>query len=559
MQKTCRQCSAQFEITDDDLTFYEKISPVFGGKRYDVPPPTLCPECRQQRRAAQFNELALYKRPCDLTKKMIITNFHPANPHTVYSQDAWHSDRWDPLSYGHDMDFSRTFFEQHAEICDRIPHPALFTGYQYDENSDYTNYAGKNKNCYLLFDSDENRDCYYGYSLNGSRDCMDCFRVRTSELCYECIDCLDCYSSVFLQECHNCSDSAFLKGCIGCKNCLMCVNLQNKEYYVENKPVSPKEFEAFRKLLSSHARALQAKKHFADIKLRYPHKYLHGTQNENVEGDYLTNSKNVRMSFDGSGLWDCAYMFRTFYPCTDSMDCEAAGGDERLYECSVVGYNAAHALFSANCLDRLSELLYSTYCFRCSSLFGCVGLRQKQYCVLNKQYTKEEYEKLVPRIIDHMRTTGEWGEFFPVHASPFGYNESGAQEYYPLSKEEVLARGWKWQEGDVTESQYLGPPMEIPDDSGAASASITGAILRCETSGELYKIIPQELDLCRKLSVPLPLRSFKQRHRDRIAQRNPRKLWNRACDNCGTAIKTTFDPKRPESVFCETCYQQSLS
>ena len=34
--------------------------------------------------------------------------------------------------------------------------------------------------------------------------------------------------------------------------------------------------------------------------------------------------------------------------------------------------------------------------------FGCVGFKHKQYCILNKQYTKEEYEKLVQKIIKQM-------------------------------------------------------------------------------------------------------------------------------------------------------------
>jgi hypothetical protein len=38
-----------------------------------------------------------------------------------------------------------------------------------------------------------------------------------------------------------------------------------------------------------------------------------------------------------------------------------------------------------------------------SNLFGCIGLRGKEYCILNKQYTKEEYEALVPKIIEKMK------------------------------------------------------------------------------------------------------------------------------------------------------------
>ena len=58
--------------------------------------------------------------------------------------------------------------------------------------------------------------------------------------------------------------------------------------------------------------------------------------------------------------------------------------------------------------DDVDYGLYTRECFACKYCFGCVGLRNKSYCILNKQYTKEEYETLVPRIIAHMRETGEW-------------------------------------------------------------------------------------------------------------------------------------------------------
>jgi hypothetical protein len=39
-----------------------------------------------------------------------------------------------------------------------------------------------------------------------------------------------------------------------------------------------------------------------------------------------------------------------------------------------------------------------------------------------------------------MQETGERGEFFHRNLSPFGYNETVANEYFPLSKEEAIAR-----------------------------------------------------------------------------------------------------------------------
>ena len=37
-----------------------------------------------------------------------------------------------------------------------------------------------------------------------------------------------------------------------------------------------------------------------------------------------------------------------------------------------------------------------------------------------------------------MQKTGEWGEFFPASFSPFGYNETVAQEYFPLNRSVVI-------------------------------------------------------------------------------------------------------------------------
>jgi hypothetical protein len=59
------------------LEFYDKISPIFGGKKYSIPSPTLCPEEREKRRLMFRNERKLYKRKCDLSGKEIISVYNP--------------------------------------------------------------------------------------------------------------------------------------------------------------------------------------------------------------------------------------------------------------------------------------------------------------------------------------------------------------------------------------------------------------------------------------------------------------------------------------------------
>ncbi len=164
----------------------------------------------------------------------------------------------------------------------------------------------------------------------------------------------------------------------------------------------------------------------------------------------------------------------------------------------------------------------------------------------------------MPKIIERMRADGEWGEFFPVSISPFGYNETVAQEYFPLKKEQVLLQKWGWYDEEGTRDQYLGPAYEIPNSIRDVPDDITKQILTCEVTGKPYKIIPQELKFYREMNIPIPRRCPDQRHKDRMALRNPRKLWSRQCAKCKASIETTYAPERPEIVYCEKCYLSTV-
>ena len=97
-------------------------------------------------------------------------------------------------------------------------------------------------------------------------------------------------------------------------------------------------------------------------------------------------------------------------------------------------------LFCANGVTHSSNMIYCRACKNCSDCFACVGLQHKQYCLFNTQYSKGVYEQLVEKVLSHMMGTKEWGEFFDPSVSLFGYNETVAQEYFPLTSEEALKK-----------------------------------------------------------------------------------------------------------------------
>jgi hypothetical protein len=507
-----------------------------------------------QRRLSFRNERKLYHRKCDLTGKQIISLYSPSEKNVVYGPDAWWSDKWDAKSYGQDFDFDRPFFDQWHELFQKVPKLGLIN--KNSENSDYSLFSSDLKNCYLVFSALKSEDCYYGHQCNWSRDCVDVSFCYESELCYEAVDSKNCYASSYIQNCDGCTNCSFCYGCKGCRDCFGCVNLVNKQYCIDNIQYSKEEYEEkMREFRLTHENIEKAKKSLEAIKLHAVHRFAHLFNCENCTGDYLRDCKNVHESFDLPKSEDAKYIW-TGIGLKDCMDCCYTGrGAEWCYEC-LSAFPGYHELFSSYCWES-SEILYSDHCFNSEDCFGCVGLKKAKYCILNKQYTKEEYEVLVPKIIEHMKSTGEWGEFFPMQFSPFGYNETVAQEYFPLTEDEAEKHGSFWKIEDSVHS-YSGPKIEVPDDIANVGDDIVEKILTCEVTGKFYKIIPQELTFCRKMGLALPRKCPDQRHKERMALRNPRILFSRSCAECAAFVRTTYSPDRPEKVYCEKCYLEAV-
>jgi hypothetical protein len=555
----CKQCSSAFEITQDDLAFYEKVSPVFAGKKELIPPPTLCPECRQQRRLAFRNAHTLYKRKCDLTGQMIISTASPDKPYKVYNQNDWWSDKWDALSYGRPFDFNRSAFEQMRALQRDVPRLSL--GNWNSVNSEYVAIGGDNKNCYLASPCFESEDCYFGDSIYSSKDTIDCLLCESMEIAYECTNCKNGYALFYSQNCINCRDSWFLKDCNGCSDCIGCFGLRNQRFHVFNKPLKEEEYRATLRRLTeplTQSKIADMRRGLRDAELRLPHVSTHQTLSEHCRGNEFIECRNCDQSYDLKRCEDVKYCYRVF-DTKDSYDVSKCGIRylELSYEVMNTGYGSTHILWS-HVTQSSNDCMYGDHCFTCKDCFGCNGLRHKQYCILNKQYTKEEYEKLMPKIVEHMRKTGEFGEFFPVSLSPFAYNETVAQEYFPLAAEEAKRRGWHWHTDEDARKQYMGPKIRVPESIAQVPDDFTTRILQCETTGTLYKIIPQELKFLRTQGIPVPPKCPDQRHKERMALRNPRKLWKRNCAKCRKEIETTYAPERPEIVYCEECYLSTV-
>lgn len=508
----------------------------------------------QRRKLCFRNERSLYTRVCDGTGDRIISVYAPNSPYKVYKSDYWYGDDWDPLDYGRGFDFSRPFFEQYAELQKDVPRLALSN--VHGVNSDYCNMTFHNKNCYLVFGGDFNEDCMFGTLGMYNKNTFDCDYSNSNILCYEICDCMKCYACNFALDSQNCSSCYFISNCTGCSDCILCTNLVQKKYCIENKQLSKEQYLDKKKEIinGSYEKQKQLLEKFQKIQEKRIVKYSHLVNCTNCTGDYQKNSKNCINSYDISNSEDIE---NTVFAskAKDCMDCSLIGDGSQLCYQTMSTINAFNIALSFFTIDS-SNIEYSEFSINSNDLFGCISLRNKKYCILNKQYSKEEYTDLKHKIISHMKKTGEWGEYFPPNLSCFPYNESSAHDYFPLKKEEAIAKGYKWRDKET----LIPKPQsfQLPDNIEETDRTIIGEILQCKTCNKNYKILEKEFKFYSKTKTSIPRNCPDCRHKKRMSQRNPREIIERKCDKCGADIKTTYAPSRPETVYCEKCYLEEV-
>lgn len=562
--RNCQNCKKDFTIEEEDFNFYEKIK---------VPPPTWCPECRLVRRMIGMNERFLYKRKCDLTGKDIFSMYDEQAPFPVYETDAWYSDDWDPYQYGQDYDFSKPFFEQFLELQNKVPRMALVRQ-EISVNSPYTHRVTGPKNSYMVFRSSYPENCLYTYISTNLRDSSDCAWVNESELMYECINSERSYNLKFCQEAKDCRDSSFLFACRNCSNCTGCVNLMNEEYCIFNEKYTKDEY--FLKLeelkLDTHSGISKMEEEFNKFKRKFPVRAIASIKSENISGNWILNCKNVLQSFDCSNVKDGKYLF-AIWSSEDCMDFFQWGNKaEQVYESSNCGINVARLYFCTQCWTGSTDLYYCNLCLGARDCFGCVGLKKGEYSILNKKYSKQEYEILKEKIIKQMKEVPYvdkkgikyfFGENFPYELSDFAYNETGAGDFFPLTKEEALAGGYNWKDKEKKNYKVTIKSSDLPETIKEVSDSILNEVIECAekdnpNSVGAYRITANELSFYRRMDLPLPRVCFDIRHTRRLNKRPPLKIIMRHCSKCDVEVETVYTEEYAPIIYCEKCYQQEV-
>ncbi len=580
--RNCQNCKKDFAVESEDFDFYKKM---------DVPPPTWCPDCRMMRRLVFWNEHNFFKKIEKRTGKELLSTYPPESGIEIYERDYWWSDAWDPLQYGKEINWNRPFLEQVRELSLVVPWPSRSCVNLVD--SSYSNNASELKNCYLCFNADVSEDSMYSVGILQIKNCFDVFRAISSEFVYDSFGVFNSYQCFFTTISTNNRNVWLSYDCEDCSDCFGCVNLRHKQYYIFNEPYSKEEY--FAKLKEMNLGSFQSlkslKERFEKFRLQFPRKFMMGMKNQDVSGDTIKNSKNVKCSFAVSGAENVKYSQSLLMGGNDSYDYTNWGQNvELVYESQDVGADAQRIKFSLLCFNGVNDIEYSMMCPASSNLFGCIGMHKKKYCILNKQYSKEEYDELVPRIKKHMDAMPyvdaqgrvyKYGEFFPPEFSPFAVNETAVMDFMAIDKPLATAFGLTWRESSAKEYQITIQANELVDHINDATDELTKQIIGCVSCGKGYRIVAGELQFLRRFSIPLPRKCFNCRHVERVNLRNKPVFYAGTCQcvgigsadgvyknhavhpehgtqKCPTIFKTSYAPDRPEIVYCESCYQQEV-
>ncbi len=554
-KRICQNCKKDFTVEPDDFNFYEKMK---------VKPPEFCYQCGISRVEVLRNERVVYWGECAKCAKKTMSLYHPNSLYKVYCHDCWFSDGWDGLDYGIDYDPNSPIIEQVVKLQKTVPRESVII--LNSTNCAYGNNVRDSKNCYFSFLVSNSENVLYSMWIV-SKDCMDCHKITGSELTLYSVNVTNSYHCAYIQDSSDCSDCYFSYDLRGCTNCLFCYNLRNKSYCVRNKEFGKEEYlREYEKVFNgSYTTLLKSIAEYEELKKSAIHRFAFFLKSSGCVGNYLENCNRNFWCFDGVDNQDVRNVASILH--SKNAEWSYAIGTqptENIFGSAVIKGGSmvknSFNLFNSSFCDWCDSLI------SCNNCIACVGLKKKEYCILNKQYSKEEYIRLKK----YIEEKGDLSMFMTPRFSTFGYNETAAYDYYPLSKEEISKQGYSWQDDfPATSGQETIQLKDMPDNIENVSNDILKEVFACVKCQRNYRITLEELQYLRLFILPLPRECPQCRMAARRKMRLPFKLWHRDCmcdkkghfhgeKHCEIEFETAYAPDRPEIIYCERCYQQEI-
>jgi hypothetical protein len=391
---TCQNTGKKFLITKQEIEFC---------KKWDLPLPVLHPEIRREMRERLMPSPFYSWTKCDHCGKRVLIEHPDTMDRKVICVDC--RDKYYESVTPAGVDYiPGKFLEQYHELIKQNP----IRGYDEfrkeqggGENLTRCVECSYSKNCIECFDTSKCINCVNCQEgLISDTDCVDLTQSSGCELCVDMIGCLACYKCAYLEDCDTCENTYYSDNCRRTKYCFGCSGLRDKSFCIFNKQYSEKEYkEKVAELLKKTPDEIEElkSKELADVPVPAS---LGGTGN--VDSFYTNQTMNCKSTYyafysqetvESGYLWQCEGV-------NNVWDITMTRNSDYAYQASDTTYSKQ--IFFASGQFECEDCWFGMDNYKTHHAWGCVHLSDKKYHILNKEYSKEDYEKLVPQIRDEL-------------------------------------------------------------------------------------------------------------------------------------------------------------
>ena len=475
---------------------------------------------KAKRMQTPFREFALEIAswmPFALTKNNGVVSRYPAERITkVVSNKDFESIRNDVPSIQTD---GKDFFTTLEKLFTSIPMSATIQQGKNDA-TEYADSVLNSKSVYLAFGAFE-ACSYIAYSALVTNNCSYIFNsMQITNSCENIYysKAIDKSSNIYYSKfIINSSNIRFSSNLTGCRDCIGCQDLQNVSYHINNKQYTKDAYEEYRTMMMQKTNLFEEK-----YALVSNTSLNAGSKNSTWNGILFSSDIENGYYVTRANKWRNLVLIT------------GENSDSNLYDCCDTGINAvdfygvqagwtnANNYYCVSQCESCFNIYYSYYLHNCSYCIGCVGLKNKSYCIFNKEYSKEEREQNANEIFAQMDADGTLGKFFPGSMNPFYFNDTAAYMIDPSFTKEEVEKLWYLRRDepikvDIPASAEVVQTSELDQYEWFDSQwkwSIHSSILKkiiIDTQGNYYRIVQMEYDFLVKHGLPLPRKHWLDR------------------------------------------------
>lgn len=473
----------------------------------------LLQEKRKQTPFQEYLKTLISWAPLAFYKNKGLISIYPPNTWRVQiiDRELFEKERHNITKYGKEYDFSLGFFENFQNLFISIPLPNLLHVWN-NENCDYVDTAVNSKDSYLSFVvAWDCSNVQYSFMVReNSTDVLNsAYVIINNASVFQSLSVINSFQIFFSRYISNSNNIWFSSNLVWCSECIFCYDMENISYAIKNtvfekteyfrqKQIILQEKDKYQLYFDSVSKigAIQASKNCTWSSI---------LASDNLANAYFVNNlvvwNNIMFAWslaDGGNCYDIFMAGKWTKHCYWVVN--FGGNPEHIY-CSLgIGFSF--------------YMFYCMFCDNCSFCFGCIGLINKQYCVFNIQYSKEQWNELVEKIFSSIEKAGLLGEYFPATMNPFYFNDTFAFLFGDFEKELMKQQWFLWRDdimktdipidveivsfSDLEKYEFLNIEGKYYIDPIILTKTIQ------DTSGNFFKVTRMEYDFLVKYELPLP-------------------------------------------------------